>query len=256
VMGALTRAGIIDGVEVADAGFTRTNGERVQFDIQAEIVRSQSAPGPETPIVMQVSRWDPLKDMAGVMRGFAEFVAPSTTAHLMLVGPSVAAVSDDPEGRQVLHETIEEWRSLPEPVRHRIHLVSLPMDDPEQNGALVNAIQRHSAVVVQKSLAEGFGLTVTEAMFKAKPVVASAVGGIVDQIVDGVSGALVQDPRNLAEFGGIVTGILEDPEEAAALGAGARQRVIDFFLPDTSLDDWNSGVVAAMNRRAATAQVE
>jgi trehalose synthase len=249
ILGALTRAGIIDGLEVADAGFTRTSGERVQFDIEADVIRSESAPGPETPIVMQVSRWDPLKDMAGVMRGFVEYVAPHTTAHLMLVGPSVASVSDDPEGRQILDDTIAEWRELDEPVRHRIHLVVLPMDDAEQNGALVNALQRHATVVVQKSLAEGFGLTVTEAMFKAKPVVASAVGGIVDQIVDGESGVLVQDPRDLAEFGEIVTRILADERLAQRLGDAARQRAIDKFLPDSSLGDWNAGVVATMDRK-------
>ena len=75
------------------------------------------------------------------------------------------------------------------------------MDDPEENAAIVNALQRHAAVVVQKSLAEGFGLTVAEAMWKGRPVVASAVGGIQDQIEDGVTGVLLDDPRDLAAFG-------------------------------------------------------
>ena len=92
------------------------------------------------------------------------------------------------------------------------------MDDPEQNGALVNAIQRHAAIVVQKSLAEGFGLTVTEAMFKGRPVIASAVGGIVDQIDDQVSGVLIPDPRDLEAFGRAVLRVLEDPRMGAAAG--------------------------------------
>jgi trehalose synthase len=251
VMGALVRAGVLAAPDVPDAGFMRSDGTRSQFDLAADVVRSGDAPDPAVPIVVQVSRWDPLKDMAGVMRGFAGHVAPTTDAHLMLVGPSVHSVSDDPEGEQTLLDIIEEWRMLPESVRQRIHLVSLPMSDPEQNGAVVNAIQRHAAVVAQKSLAEGFGLTVTEAMFKGKPVVASAVGGIVDQIEDGVSGLLVTDPTDPAEFGAAVTRALLDPALAAGLGAAARQRVIDAFLPDSSLDQWNEVVMAALHRKGA-----
>ena len=83
----------------------------------------------------------------------------------------------------------------------RVHLACLPMTDIEENAAIVNAIQRRATVVVQKSLAEGFGLTVAEAMWKARPVVASRVGGIQDQIVDGESGILIDDPRDLGQFG-------------------------------------------------------
>ena len=89
---------------------------------------------------------------------------------------------------------------------------------------MVNALQRHAAVVVQKSLAEGFGLTVVEAMWKARPVVASAVGGIVDQITDGSHGLLIDDPLDLAAFGRAIRRILETPKLAATLGEGARER--------------------------------
>jgi trehalose synthase len=84
-------------------------------------------------------------------------------------------------------------------------------------------------VVCQKSLAEGFGLTVAEAMWKSRPVVASAVGGIQDQIVDGETGLLVE-PRDLEGFGNAVNGLLADPARAAKLGERARQRVQDVFL--------------------------
>ena len=122
--------------------------------------------------------------------GFAEGIAPSTDAHLVLAGPARAAVADDPEGAAVLEEVDGAARAAcPTRLRERVHLLSLPMDDIEENAAIVNALQRRADVVVQKSLAEGFGLTVAEAMWKARPVVASAVGGIQDQIVDGESGA-------------------------------------------------------------------
>ena len=92
----------------------------------------------------------------------------SSTAdlHLVLAGPATAAVADDPEGAAVCGEVADSWRRLPAEVRRRVHLVSLPMDDLDENAAMVNALQRRAAVVVQKSLAEGFGLTVAEAMWK------------------------------------------------------------------------------------------
>jgi trehalose synthase len=104
------------------------------------------------------------------------------------------------------------------------------MGDVEENAAIVNALQRHAAVVVQKSLHEGFGLTVTEAMWKARPVVASAVGAIRDQIEDGQSGLLLSDPRDLPAFGRLLLGILSDPERARRMGQQARERVRRKFL--------------------------
>ena len=92
-----------------------------------------------------------------------------------------------------------------------------PIEDPEENAVVVNALQRRADVVVQKSMAEGFGLTVTEAMWKARPVVAGGVGGIREQIDDGVNGVLV-DPRDLGAFGSAVTDLLQDPERAAIPG--------------------------------------
>lgn len=246
VLGALSGAGIIEGPGFGSASFTRSDGSIAPFTMTAEIVRSGDAPAADVPLIVQVSRWDPLKDMAGVMHGFVKYIAPESDAHLALVGPSTASVTDDPEGQVVLDEITEEWRSLPHDVRDRVHLISLPMDDPQQNGALVNAIQRHAAVVAQKSLAEGFGLTVTEAMFKGRPVVASAVGGIVDQVDDQVNGILVSDPRDLESFGKAVLRLLEDPEWAERLGDAARQRAIEVFLPDTSLDLWNDAVMSAL----------
>ena len=147
--------------------------------------------------MVQVSRWDRLKDPLGVIQGFASSAAVRTSAHLLLAGPDVTAVADDPEGLEVLNECISHWGTLPEPVRARVHLAALPMDDGEENAAMVNAIQRRATIAVQKSLGEGFGLTVAEAMWKARPVVASRVGGIQDQIVDGESGVLV-DPTDVS----------------------------------------------------------
>jgi trehalose synthase len=93
----------------------------------------------------------------------------------------------------------------------------------------VNALQRRAAVVTQKSLQEGFGLTVTEAMWKGRPVVASRRGGICGQIIDGVTGLLLDDPSDGDAFSRLVARVLDDPAEAASLGRAAHQRVADFF---------------------------
>jgi trehalose synthase len=184
----------------------------------------------DVPVVMQVSRWDQLKDPVGVLGAFAGQVASAGDAHLLLVGPSTAAVADDPEGAQVLDEVRTAWHELPAPVRRRAHLCSLPMDDIEENAAIVNALQRHAQVVVQKSLAEGFGLTVAEAMWKQRPVVASRIGGIRDQIEDGRSGVLLSDPRDLEQVGAAIVELLADGERAREIGLAAQRRVQQQFL--------------------------
>jgi trehalose synthase len=103
---------------------------------------------------------------------------------------------------------------------------------------MLNALQRHATVVAQKSFAEGFGLTVAEAMWKARPVVGSAVGGIVDQIVPGETGSLLADPGDLATFADQVAQILADPAEAERLGRNGQERVRDLFLGDRHLQQW------------------
>jgi trehalose synthase len=178
--------------------------------------------------------------MAGVLRGFADYVVGDGEAQLVLAGPVVTAVADDPEGIQVLHECRDAWRGLPHHARRRVALACLPMADSEENAIIVNALQRHAAVVTQKSLAEGFGLTVSEAMYKRRPVIASAVGGILDQIVDGDSGVLLPDPTDLDAFSAALATVLADPVRARALGERAHERVVERFLPDTQLGHWGT----------------
>ncbi|WP_374457420.1 glycosyltransferase [Nocardioides sp.] len=188
------------------------------------------------PVVLQVSRWDRLKDMAGVLDAFADHLDElPPDAHLVLAGPETTGVADDPEAAEVLAECRERWRSLPAAARARSHLVSVPMDDLDENARTVNALQRWSTVVVQKSLAEGFGLTVTEPMWKARPVIASAVGGIRDQVEDGVSGVLLGDPRDGAALAAAVSSLLDDPDRREAMGRAAHQRVRDHYLADRHL---------------------
>lgn len=218
------------------ASFTRLDGSPGR--VERHIERNGWPPLPASaPAIVQVSRWDRLKDPAGVLQAFADGVAPSTNAHLLLAGPSTAAVADDPEGSGVLAQVSAQASTMPDSLRERIHLFSLPMDDLQENAALVNALQRRADVIVQKSIAEGFGLTVAEAMWKARPVVASAVGGIQDQIVDGESGILVQSD-DLGGFAGAVTGLLQDPARAEWMGHNAHERVRGAFLGARHLEQY------------------
>ena len=242
----LTLPDVLTTLRVAGLVDTPPNGGSLEFVRRTgeigEVRERESLilDGPPVPrnarLVLQVSRWDRLKDMAGVLTGFVGHLdlMPSDT-HLMLAGPDVLGVHDDPEGAEVLTECRALRAALADDVRERVHLTALPMDDGDENAHLVNALQRYASVVVQKSLVEGFGLTVTEPMWKSRPVVASAVGGICDQIDDGVSGLLLPDPTDLTAMAQAVGSVLHDAELAARLGAEAHARVQDRFLGDRHL---------------------
>jgi trehalose synthase len=248
----LACAGILSDRATGDATFTRADGTPGRVDRRAEMLEVAQLAS-DDPLVVQVSRWDRLKDPLGVMRAFAEHVAGESPAHLLLAGPGAASVADDPEGAAVFAEVAEAWRGLPRDVQPRVHLASLPMADIEENAAIVNALQRRADIVVQKSLAEGFGLTVAEAMWKERPVVASRIGGIQDQIVDGESGVLITDPRDLTEFGAAIVALLNDPERAQRIGAAAHARIAEHFLGPYHLGRYFELIQRLVSRREQSA---
>lgn len=237
VQAILARLGLASGGGDAEPAFVRSDGSRSLVERRAEMLQVEALPAGAR-YAVQVSRWDPLKDPIGVIDGFVAHVPASTDAHLVMAGPAPSAVEDDPEGARVLAEVRKRWGSLPDGESARVHLALLPMDDVEENAAMVNAIQRGAAVVIQKSLKEGFGLTVAEAMWKSRAVVAGAVGGIQDQIEDGRSGLLVDPPDDLPAFGAAVTRLLGNGELRARLGAAAKERVAKRYLADRMADDW------------------
>lgn len=215
--------------------FTRGDGTSGVVERQASIVAEEdSLLEPDARLVVQVSRWDRLKDMEGVLEGFVLSVTGKSDASLILVGPSVAGVADDPEGAEVFAECVAAWEALDVKARKRIKLVTLPMDDIDENAAIVNALQRHATVVVQKSIMEGFGLTVAEAMWKGRALVASRVGGITGQVKPG-SGILLDDPTDLLAFGDTLADLLDRPDEIVRLGRRARQQVLEDFVGDKHL---------------------
>jgi trehalose synthase len=241
VTAILARSGlVVDGDREGRVDFVRRDGTPGTVRSHREsggVLLDGSPPPLDVPLVVQVSRWDRLKDMAGVMEGFVRALDDHDLdgAHLVLAGPEVSGVADDPEGATVLAECREEWNHLSTAARSRVHLACIPMDDGDENAIIVNALQRHAAVVVQKSLVEGFGLTVTEAMWKGRPVVASKLGGIQDQITDGHDGLLVEDPYDIDAFAEVLRLPLADPELAGRLGAAAHARVLDHYVGDRHL---------------------
>ncbi len=177
---------------------------------------------PSRPIVLQVSRFDRLKDPVGVVQAF-KIARAWNDCQLVLAGGSA---SDDPEGEQVFAETREAANGVPD-----VHLLALPPDAHRE----INALQRGATVVVQKSLKEGFGLVVAEAMWKGKPVIGGNVGGIRRQIFQGDSGFLVHSPEGCAFR---IRQLLCNPGLARRLGENARQYVKDNFLLPTYLRMW------------------
>ncbi len=176
----------------------------------------------DKPLVTQVSRFDRLKDPLGVIEAFRQ-AKPYVDARLLLVGGSA---DDDPEGAQVLAEVRDRASGDPD---------ILVLELPPTSHLEINAIQRASAVVLQKSLREGFGLTVAEALWKGKPVIAGAVGGIPLLIAHKHSGILVHSVEGAAYW---LKRLLSEPEFAARLGANGREHVRQNFLLTRHLRDY------------------
>lgn len=196
--------------------FSTTNKELSEGEIDERL--SRYGIPTDLPLVVQVSRFDRWKDPEGVIRAF-RIARKQADCTLVLVG-NVA--TDDPEGQEVfesLHDCEEE----------RIRILSV------QDTALVNALQRRAAVVLQKSIREGFGLTVAEAMWKGTPVIGGRVGGIRHQIEDGVDGFLVETVEQAAER---IVQLVKDPDLHRRMGEKARATVGRRFLMTRLMEDW------------------
>jgi trehalose synthase len=178
----------------------------------------------ERPLLTQVSRFDPWKDPLGVIDAYHLVKERFPDVQLALVG---SMAHDDPEGWEYYNRTVEHAAGDPD-----VYILS----NMNNVGAVeVNAFQVHSQALIQKSTKEGFGLTVTEALWKARPVVAGRVGGIVAQIEDGLTGWLVDTPGECAQA---CIEILRDPPEARARALAGKEFVRRNFLTPRLLRDW------------------
>jgi len=197
----------IDPFSIANRDFTEEEiAERLQhYDIPTDL-----------PLVVQVSRFDRWKDPEGVIEAF-KIARQQVDATLVLLG-NVA--TDDPQGEEVYRSLLDEREE---------HIVIISKEDT----ALVNALQSRAAVVLQKSIREGFGLTVAEAMWKETPVIGGDVGGIRLQIEDGVNGFLVSSVEEAVER---IVRLIRDPDLRAEMGRKARKFVQERFLLITLLE--------------------
>jgi trehalose synthase len=176
------------------------------------------------PLIVQISRFDPWKDPIGVIEAYRLVQEEFPNVQLVLAG---SMATDDPEGFHYWELANEARAGDP-----NVHLLS----NIQQIGNVqINAFQRAANVVMQKSLREGFGLTVSEGMWKDKPVVGGRCGGITLQIEEGVNGYLVDDVETAAKR---TSDLLRDPERAKEMGAAGRQRVRREFLSTRELEDW------------------
>jgi trehalose synthase len=174
------------------------------------------------PILLQVSRFDRFKDPLGVIAAY-RLVRQNFDCQLVLAG---GTATDDPQGAQVLAEVEEAAAGEPD-----IFVLSLPPDAYRE----INALQRAATVVLQKSTREGFGLTVTEAMWKGRPVIGGAVGGIPSQIIHGVTGFLVHSPEGAAFR---LRYLLSHPRAAERMGERGREHVRRNFLITRHVRDY------------------
>jgi trehalose synthase len=178
----------------------------------------------DRPIVSQISRFDPWKDPVGVIEAWRLLRNQDASVQLALVG---SMAHDDPEGWDYYNKTVEAAQGDPD-----IFILS----NLNNVGSIeVNAFQVHSAALIQKSIREGFGLTVTEGLWKARPMVAGRAGGIVDQIQDGETGYLVD---SIEECAAALNNVLEHPQDARALALKGKEFVRRHFLSPRLLRDW------------------
>lgn len=178
----------------------------------------------DKPILLQVSRFDPFKDPIGVIEAF-ELVKREIDCRLIFAG---GIASDDPESSDMLDRVRERAQDAPD-----IYVIA-PQAEPIP-AIEVNALQRGADIIVQKSLREGFALTVTEAMWKGKPVIGTAVGGIQLQVIDGITGFLVRSIEETAER---ISFLLRNPELAQEMGEMAQEQVRGNFLITRQLHDY------------------
>ena len=205
------------------------------------------------PIITQVSRWDRLKGFAPLLEAFALMkirrdsyqLRDERHAHrlehvrLVLAGPDPGGIQDDPEAREVFAELTTRYAALPSQLQRDVALIVLPMHSRKENALMVNALQRASDIVVQNSIREGFGLTVSEAMWKRIAMLGSAAAcGVRMQVRDDQEGRLATDPEDAETVARIMVEMLADQRCLERWGRNAQRRVHEQFLVFSELQQW------------------
>jgi trehalose synthase len=204
---------------------------------------------PYRPIVTQVSRWDRLKGFEPLLDAFVLFKRMRSSraardqrrreiVRLVLAGPAPQSIQDDPEAMDVLAHLSSRYAQLPAALQADIALLALPMTSRKHNALMVNCLQRCSALVVQNSVAEGFGLTAAEAMWKAVPVLASRACGLRQQVRDNLDGRLVDDATDSRALAEMLDVMMASSKQRQAWGRSGQRRVHDEFLVFRQVRNW------------------
>lgn len=210
--------------------FSEKNIELDQEEIAA--VQKKYGIDPSKPNILQVSRFDRFKDPLGVIQAYhlaKKFYKP---LQLILAG---GGASDDPEGEAILREVKAAAQNDPD-----VHVLFLPSDAHRE----INALQRGANIVLQKSIREGFGLTVTEALWKGKPVIGGNTGGIRQQVIDNYTGFLVNTPEGAALR---IRYLLDDPEKGLEMGKAGKLHVKEHFLITRNLREYLTVFATLLN---------
>jgi len=240
----------------------------LRLNAGGKFVRTNDGDGFELlfrPTVTQISRWDRLKGWDSLIEGFVGLKRKyrsnghATSPHglrlaatqLVLAGPEPSAVQDDPEGKGVLDDLCSFYRDLPPADQKDISILSLPMSSRPRNHLMVNALQRSSALVVQNSLQEGFGLTATEAMWKRIPVLGTSACGLRRQIRDGRDGRLTRNPADSREIADKLERMLVKPARLEKWGRSAQKRVYRNFLVFNQIEKWLRCIGETLPRHSA-----
>ena len=201
------------------------------------------------PFVLQISRWDRLKGLIPLLQGFVQLKkqwykergvndhARIASAGLILAGPNVRSVADDPEGQLVFDDLCREWQQLPIAMQKEIALLIMP-EDNHDSALIVNALQRCATIVVQNSLYEGFGLTVTEAMWKGTLTVGADRGGIRAQICDGENGKLIDRPEAPTVVASVLESVLTSSDDVEMWEQNAQTTVRNRYLIFQQVGRW------------------
>jgi trehalose synthase len=233
------------------------------FPEQAQRLQPDGTFGPATlpdeigflyrPTITQVSRWDRLKGFQPLLEGFIRlkksFNGGSSyrsyrqrrrveILRLILVGPDPASIQDDPEGCEVLNDLCLTCTRLDPEIQKDVALLTLPMNSRQDNALMVNALQSVSSVVAQNSLREGFGLTLTEAMWKGTPVFGTSACGLRQQIRDRVHGRVINCPADPDEIAQVMGDMLRADEEISLWSRNAQARVHQKFLIFSQIKSW------------------
>lgn len=255
LVGVLTNSGLANGSGPLITGRYEATAERLQPDGSfVEADQGEDIGLLTRPIVTQISRWDVLKGFLPLLHAFAELKRTAANGgcaaqphhrrrlelvRLVLAGPDAGAIQDDPEAKDILNELRSAYRALERVIQRDVVVLSLPIASVRRNALMTNALQRASTIVVQNSLREGFGLTVTEAMWKRLPILTNSQAcGPRQQVVNGEHGRVVDDPTDTRALADAMNAMLADGSSRERWGRAGQRRVRDEFLLFAQVKSW------------------